>query len=160
MALTPNALLSPPLRRLAASGAMAATVLAVAACGSTGDGTSASSSSGSAAAGGPTVVARNFSFSPTNVPVTAGGQVTVTFDNQGTTEHSLTLDNGSGETEAAGGKQATLTFTAPGSGSLTFHCKYHPTLMKGSFTTGGGSGGSGGSSGSGSSSSSSSSYGY
>jgi plastocyanin len=156
MALTPNPLLSPPLRRLAAGGAMAATVLAVAACGSTGDGTSASSSSGTAAAGGPTVVAKNFSFSPTNVPVTAG-QVSVTFDNQDSTEHSLTLDNGSGETEAAGGKQATLTFTAPASGSLTFHCKYHPQ-MKGSFTAGGGSGASSGS-GSGSSSSSSS-YGY
>jgi plastocyanin len=143
-------------RRLAAGGSVLATAFAVAACGSTDNGTGSSSSSSTG--GGLSVVAKDFSFSPTTVPVSAG-QVSVSFDNQGNTLHSLTLDNGSGEVEAAPGKTTTLTFTAPSSGSLTFHCKYHPTQMKGSFTVGGGGAGAGGSS-SGSSSSSSSGYGY
>jgi plastocyanin len=40
--------------------------------------------------------------------------------------------------EAEAGASKTLTVTAPQSGSLTFHCKYHPTQMRGSFTVGGG----------------------
>jgi plastocyanin len=140
------------LRRLSAGGAVLATALAVAACGSTDNGTGSSSTS----SGGLSVVAKDFSFTPTSVPVSAG-QVSVTFDNQGNTQHSLTLDNGSAEVEAAPGKNATLSFTAPASGSLTFHCKFHPTQMKGSFTVGGGGAGAGGSN---SSSSTSSGYGY
>ena len=154
MASAPTPSLSLPYRRLAAGGAVLATVFAAAACGSTDTGTSSSSSGG----GGLTVTAMDYSFTPSTLPVSAG-QVTVTFSNQGNTQHSLTLDNGSGETEAAPGKSATLSFTAPSSGSLTFHCKYHPTQMKGSFTVGGGGAGGAGSS-TGSSSSTSSGYGY
>jgi hypothetical protein len=66
------------------------------------------------------------------------------------------LDSGGGEVEAAAGQQAKLTFTAPQSGSLTFHCKYHPTQMKGTFTVGGAGAGSSSSS----SSSTSNGYGY
>jgi plastocyanin len=146
---------SLPLRRLTAgSAAVLVTLAAIAACGSTDNGSGGSSSGGA----GPTVTAKDFSFDPSTVPISAGQSVTVTFKNDGNTEHSLTLDNGSGETEAEPGKSATLTVTAPSSGTLTFHCKYHPTQMKGSFTVGG-AGGSGGTSSS-SSSSSSSSVGY
>lgn len=153
--MAPTHLLSP--RRLAASGAVAATILAVAACGSTDNGTSSSSSGGPGAGGGPTVTAVDYSFNPSSVSV-SGGQVTVTFQNNGNTQHSLTLDNGGGEVIAAPGQSATLTFTAPQSGTLTFHCKFHPTQMKGSFTVG--SGGAGGASSSSSSSSSGGGYGY
>jgi plastocyanin len=149
MATTPIAVPSLPWRRLAAAGAIATTALAVAACGSTDSG-------GAGSSGGPTVTAKDFSFSPTSLGVSAGQQVSVTLANQGNTEHSLTLDSGGGEVEAAAGQQAKLTFTAPQSGSLAFHCKYHPTQMKGTFTVGGAGAGSSSSS----SSSTSNGYGY
>jgi plastocyanin len=117
-------------RRLAAAGAALTAVLALAACGS--------SDSGGSAGSGPTVTAKDFSFTPADTAVQPGQSVTVTFKNQGNTEHSLTLDNGSGEVESGAGASTTLTVTAPQSGSLTFHCKYHPTQMRGTFTVGGG----------------------
>ena len=52
------------LRRLAAGGSVLATALAVAACGSTDNGTGSSSTS----SGGLSVVAKDFSFTPTSVP--------------------------------------------------------------------------------------------
>jgi plastocyanin len=119
-------------RRLAAAGAALTATLALAACGS--------SDTGSSAGGGPTVSAKEFAFTPGDTGVQAGQSLTVTFKNDGTTEHSLTLDNGKGEVEAEAGASKTLTVTAPQSGSLTFHCKYHPTQMRGSFTVGGGGG--------------------
>jgi plastocyanin len=130
MIVRPATPLAHAARRLAAAGAVACAALAVAACGSTGSGTGS----------GPTVSAKEYAFTPSEVPVGAGQQVTVTLKNDGTTEHSLTLDNGGGETEAQAGKSATLSVTAPQSGTLSFHCKYHPTQMKGSFTVGGGGG--------------------
>ncbi|HXA30592.1 MAG TPA: cupredoxin domain-containing protein [Candidatus Angelobacter sp.] len=151
MAAVPIVVLSLPWSRLAAGGAAMATVLAVAACGS-------SDTGGGSSGSGPTVSAKEFAFTPSDVAVSAGQSVTVTLSNQGSTEHSLTLDNGNGEVEAAAGQQARLTFTAPQSGSLTFHCKYHPTQMKGSFTVGGAAGAGGQPTQS--SSSSSNGYGY
>lgn len=148
---------SSTLRRLAAAGSAASAVLALAACGSAGNGTS-SSSSGAAGGTTATVVAKNFSFSPASVPVSAG-TVTVTFQNQDSVTHSLTLDGGGGDVVVAGGRSATLTFTAPQSGTVAFHCKFHPS-MHGTFTVGGSGGAGAGGSASSSSSSSSSGNGY
>ncbi len=145
------------LRRLAAAGSAASALLALAACGSTDSGSSSSSSSAAGGGSGPTVTAMNYAFSPTSVPVSAG-TVTVTFKNAtDSTTHSLTLDNGGGEVVAGPGQTQTLTFTAPQSGSVAFHCKFHAS-MHGSFTVGGGAGAGG--AGSSSSTSSASGYGY
>ncbi len=146
------------LRRLAAAGSAAAAVLALAACGSTDNGSSSSSSSAAGGGSAPTVTAVNYAFSPSSVPVSAG-TVTVTFKNAtASTTHSLVLDNGGGEVVADGGQTQTLTFTAPQSGTVAFHCKFHAS-MHGSFTVGGGGAGAGGA-GSSSSTSSASGYGY
>jgi plastocyanin len=32
------------------------------------------------------------------------------------------------------GEDIKVTFTAPAAGSYEFHCKYHPTAMKGTVT--------------------------
>lgn len=126
--------------------AAASVVLAVAACGS-------SSSGGGGGGTTENVTAIDFAFQPTQLSVPAGATVTVDFTNNGKTEHSFTLDNGDGEVEADAGGSKSFTFTAPQSGTITFHCKYHPTQMKGTVTVGSGGGG-------GSSTSSSSSSGY
>jgi nitrosocyanin len=100
------------------------------------------------------LAAADFSFNPSQLSVPAGASVTVTLQNTGKVEHSFTLDNGSVSQDADAGETKTVNFTAPQSGTLAFHCKYHPTQMKGTITVGGaGAGG-------GSSSSSSSSVGY
>jgi plastocyanin len=134
--------------RFAGGAAVSALLLALAACGS-------SSSSGGSGSGTPlTVTAADFRFSPTQLSAQPGETITVTLQNQGKTEHSFTLDSGNGSVDADPGESKTLTFTAPQSGTLSFHCKYHPTQMKGTITVGGsGAGGS-------SSSSSTSSSGY
>lgn len=149
--------------RLAGVAAGMTALLAIAACGATDN-----NSTGGGGGGGTQVslTAMDFSFSPNQLNVPAGATVTVNFTNNGHTTHSFTLDNGNASQDASAGSSTTVTFTAPQSGTLTFHCKYHPTQMMGTITIGGsgGSGAGGGSSTSNTSSSSSSStgggYGY
>jgi plastocyanin len=145
------------LPRVAGGAGAATALLAMAACGATNTpGTGSGNGSSSA-----TLAAMDFSFSPTQLSVPAGTSVTVSFTNNGSVRHSFTLDNGSGSVDADPGKTTTLTFTTPASGTLTFHCKYHPTQMMGTLNVGGSGGaGAGGGSSSSSSSSTSSSGGY
>ena len=140
------------LRTISGLAAALTATLAFAACGSSG-------SSSNTGGGGTSVdlTAMDFSFSPTQLSVPAGASVTVNLKNTGQTEHSFTLDNGGTSVDVDKGGTATANFTAPQSGTLSFHCKYHPTQMKGTITIGG-AGGAGGSGGSSSSSSSSSGY--
>jgi plastocyanin len=119
--------------RLAGVAASSAAVLALAACGST---SSENSPSGSGGGTPVSISAKNLAFNPTTLAVPAGAKVTLTFSNQDSTEHSVTLDNGGGEVEAEGGDTKSFSFTAPQSGTLAFHCKYHPTTMKGTITVG------------------------
>ena len=136
----------PRITQLAAGASLTTLLLTVAACGSSGN---------SGSSGGTTVnvAAVDFAFQPTSLSVPAGATVTVDFANNGKTEHSFTLDNGGANVDAGAGSTATATFTAPQSGTLTFHCTFHPQ-MTGTITVGSGGGGAG------SSSSSSSSTGY
>lgn len=117
--------------------APAVLVLAAAAgCGS--DSSSSSGGGAGSAAGGGTPVAvsaQNFAFSPNPASIPAGGTLTVTFTNKDTAEHSLTFDDGSQSVDVEGGKSGSFTFTAPSSGSIAFHCKYHSS-MHGALTVG------------------------
>lgn len=125
------------LRTISGLAAALTATLAFVACGS--------SSNGSTGGGGGNTVnltAMDFSFSPTQLSVPAGASVTVDLTNSGKTEHSFTLDNGGASVDIDAGKTATANFTAPQSGTLTFHCKYHPTQMTGSISIGGSGGGS------------------
>lgn len=132
----------------------AALLLALAACG---ESTNTSSTGNN---GGTTIneTAKDFVYEQTSFSVPAGATVTVDFKNDGSTTHSFTLDNGAASKDADPGASTTLSFTAPQSGTLTFHCKYHPTTMMGTITVGAGGGGA--STGSGNSSPSSNGYGY
>lgn len=71
---------------------------------------------------------KNFSFSPQPVQAKVGD--TVAWKNDDSAPHSATMDDGSCDTDAINiGATAMLTFTAPG--TYTYHCKIHPTQMKG-----------------------------
>jgi plastocyanin len=99
--------------------------------------TSAPSTTAAAGGGGEDeiqLVATDFKFDQTSLDVKAGSQVKVELRNQGQAEHNFTFPEGQANQDVEAGEDATVTFTAPAAGSYQFHCKYHPTLMKGTIT--------------------------
>jgi len=99
----------------------------------------ASAAAGSAAAGACAVAPssatatvnatiKDFKFSPDPIQAKVGDVIAWT--NNDTVGHTVTLDDNSCSTDTiAVGSSGLLTFTAPG--TYTYHCKIHPTQMKG-----------------------------
>jgi plastocyanin len=116
-----------------------ALVLPLAGCGDDGDdddgGGSAASEEEQERPSGPTteVIARDFSFDPTDVPVEAGREVTILLTNEGSAEHNITIEDLDVDEDAEGGETAQATVTAD-AGSYDFRCKYHPDQMQGTVT--------------------------
>jgi plastocyanin len=131
-------------RWFAVSAAMLAVALLIAGCGSSSKDSSGSNSGGGASAttaasggGGSdkiTLTAKGIAFDQTQLNMPAGKQVTVTLNNQDSVEHSFTFKDAKAEKDAEGGETAEVSFTAPAAGSYEFHCKYHPSKMKGTVT--------------------------
>jgi plastocyanin len=78
--------------------------------------------------------AKDFAFTPTSLSAPAGGG-TVKFTNTGTVEHNFTVDGKGISKDAEAGGSATVKVDLP-AGTYQFHCKYHPTQMKGTLTVG------------------------
>jgi cytochrome c oxidase subunit 2 len=111
--------------------------LVVGACG--GDDDDSGSGDGGGNGGGSEaqsieVTAANFAFDPTTIEVEPGQEITVTLVNDDDAEHSFTVEDLDVEVEAHGGESADVTFTAPDSGSVEFHCEYHPEQMRGEIS--------------------------
>ena len=94
--------------------------------------------------GGPTaesgaqtveVVATDFAFAPAEISAEPGQAVSITLKNDGTVEHSFTIDDLGVDTEAEGGEEATTELTAPDE-SVEFYCRYHPSQMRGTVKVG------------------------
>jgi len=96
--------------------------------GGTGGGAAcATAPAGSTAAVNVTIM--DFKFAPQPVQAKVGDVIAWT-NQDGSTPHSATLDDGTCDTKPiAGGASASLVFTAPG--TYTYHCSVHPTQMKG-----------------------------
>jgi plastocyanin len=92
---------------------------------------------------GVEVVAANFAFSPTSVPVEAGAEIELTFTNDDDAQHSFTADDLGVDLVVEGGSSDSTTFTAPDSGSVDFVCKFHQSMTGTISTDGSGSGGAG-----------------
>ena len=92
--------------------------------------TGAATTSGSTAALG----AKDFAFTPTALSVPTGG-ATVKVTNTGSVEHNFTVEGQGISKDAEAGESATVKVDLP-AGSYKFHCKYHPTQMKGTITVG------------------------
>jgi plastocyanin len=76
-------------------------------------------------------------FNPTVVSGSAGQTVDVTVKNEGSAEHSFTVDALGIDKDIEPGQEVTVSVKLPQSGALTFHCKYHKTLgMVGEFKVG------------------------
>ena len=89
-------------------------------------------------------------YSPTFIKAAPGATVTVELENEGSSPHTFTLDDGDVDTEVAPGKKAEVNVTIPETGTLRFSCNFHGSMgMQGAFYTGaGGSSGAGSSDGS------------
>jgi plastocyanin len=120
-------------------------LLLLAACSSSGDNATTTpkasqTTSASGTAAQPqaiTVTAVDFSLSPATITASAGQVINVSFKNSGSSQHSFTV----GTTDvalAAGGASSSGSFTASAQ-TVEFHCKYHPTTMKGTITISGSS---------------------
>ena len=80
------------------------------------------------------LVASDFKFDKTSLDMQSGSQVKVELRNQGQAEHNFTFTEAGASQDVEAGEDATATFTAPAAGSYQFHCKYHPSQMKGTVT--------------------------
>jgi plastocyanin len=74
------------------------------------------------------ITARDLRFDPATAVVPAGSLVTVTLVNAGAVEHSFTADTVHASADADPGEFNTAPFTAPASGAIAFHCRYHPQM--------------------------------
>lgn len=116
--------------------------IGVAACGSgTSSSSSAAASASSPAAAGASlsVTVRDFSFDAVAGSLAPSTQATVGVVNVGNAEHSFSVNGGGPSVDAQPGTTAHLQLTAPSSGSILFHCRFHPQ-MHGSIRVGSGGG--------------------
>jgi plastocyanin len=88
-----------------------------------------------------TITAADFSLSPATITASAGQVINITFKNTGAAEHNFTVST-KDVTDAVAGDAKTGTFTASAT-TMEFHCKYHPTQMKGIITITGSAGSNG-----------------
>ena len=84
-----------------------------------------------------TVTATEFKFSPATLQVPVGKKITVTFFNNGTVDHDLTLDAFGVKIQAGPGKTAKGDFTPDKPGTYDFYCSipgHKDAGMRGNFT--------------------------
>jgi plastocyanin len=112
------------VRSIAIGAALALSMLGVA-CSSSGSGSAPSGS------GGVTLTMKDFAFSPTTLAVHSG-PTTITVTNTGSVQHSFTLNDGSVDQTVQPGQTVSVTVNL--SGDAGFHCRFHPTQMKGTLT--------------------------
>lgn len=167
------------MRRALMFAALILAVVAAAGCGGSSGGSNASStsqSSGSGGGGGGQINAAgvqannhgsksasgetkveldDYYFEPTVLKGSPGQKVTLELDNEGSAEHTFTVDAQGIDKELQPGDEAKVTVTIPKSGAVSFYCKFHknegmagalvadgssPSSGSGSGSSGGGGG--------------------
>ena len=113
---------------------VAVAFLVAGACGGGDEPEEAGDDLGSADALPVTMTASDLEFQPESLEGHATHTVDLTFVNEDDTEHSFTIDEMEVDLEAAGGQEATTTFTPEETGTFEFYCRYHPDTMTGEFT--------------------------
>ena len=82
------------------------------------------------------MTAKDYSFTPTTIDLTAGKTVTISATNDGAAKHNLTIKGLKVNVELPPGSTKTATVKGAKAGTYEFHCEYHPTQMKGTITVG------------------------
>jgi plastocyanin len=119
--------------------------LAAAGCGGGDDGGSgggsaaAATTATTAATGGGAgeeikLTVKGIKWDITTLDLKSGTSYTVEVTNGDSVEHNFTFRQAGANQDIEGGEDAKVTFTAPAAGSYEFHCKYHPSAMKGTVT--------------------------
>jgi len=105
--------------------------------GTTGSTGATGSSGATGGAGGTTqtITIKDFAFTPSQISGPAGATLTLTITNNDTPLHSFTLDDNSVSQDIQPGTTETVKVPLPSSGTVGWHCKYHPT-MTGTITVG------------------------
>jgi plastocyanin len=80
------------------------------------------------------LVAKGVKFDKASFDLKSGSSYTVEVDNQDGVEHNFTFQAANANQDVEANEDAKVSFTAPAAGSYEFHCKYHPSVMKGSIT--------------------------
>lgn len=84
----------------------------------------------------------DFYFEPTVLRGKPGEKVELELKNEGTEDHTFTIDSQGVDQELAPGDEAEVTVTIPKSGDVSFYCKYHKSQgMAGALAASGGAGG-------------------
>jgi plastocyanin len=87
----------------------------------------------------------DFYFDPTVLEGKAGKKVELELKNEGTVEHSFTVESQGIDKDIEPGDEGEVTVTIPKSGLISFYCKYHKSDgMAGALAVTGQSGGTGG----------------
>ena len=106
--------------------------------GSTGTTGGSSGSTGGAAGGGAstqTISIKDFAFHPNAITGAAGTTLSITITNNDSPTHSFTLDDNSVSKDIPPGQSVTVAVPLPDSGTVGWHCRFHPT-MTGTITVG------------------------
>ncbi len=69
---------------------------------------------------------KNYAFSPMSIKVKVG--TTVTWTNQDSVHHTVTVDEGEGPKSDSFGKGETYTYKFTKAGTFTYHCEPHPYM--------------------------------
>jgi len=78
----------------------------------------------------------DYYFEPTLLRGKPGTKVKLELENEGSTEHNLTIASQGIDKDVEAGEDATVTVTIPKSGIVAFYCKYHRSMgMAGALTT-------------------------
>jgi plastocyanin len=86
-------------------------------------------------ASGASVTISGFAFDPNALSGSPGQTLQIQVSNKDGVEHSFTLDDGSVSKDIGGGESQTVEVALPESGTVGWHCKYHPS-MTGTITVG------------------------
>ena len=105
--------------------AVATGILAIAGCGSDDETSSSGTSKTSSGAKTTKLELDDNYFKPTTVTGDAGATVKLELENEGSAEHTFTVDAQKIDTELEGGKSATVSVKIPDSGTVEFYCRYH-----------------------------------
>jgi plastocyanin len=122
-------------------------IVAAAGCGGGNNGSSGGSATATTAAASATtaatgggageeikLTAKGIKWDTTTLDLKTGTSYTVEVTNGDSVEHNFTFQQAGADKDVEGGEDVKVTFTAPAAGSYEFHCKYHPSAMKGTVT--------------------------